>query len=153
MAWPPSLQLHPPHPPPHCWQLGVSVPRGENPAMYTLSVWVCYLSAGFKVPAHTKGYGRRMKGSELCVVRIVALPSAGVLTHAADFASSFLTSHFTSIMFHNEDAVLLPLSLCRESALRNSGPSSSSWTTWRILPSRCKCTTSPIAQLVKVESY
>ncbi|KAE8286221.1 Calcium uptake protein 3, mitochondrial EF-hand domain-containing family member A2 [Larimichthys crocea] len=37
----------------------------------------------------------------------------------------------------------------RESPSRSSGPSSSSSTTWRILPSPCKCTTSPTAPLVK----
>lgn len=45
------------------------------------------------------------------------------------------------------------LFLCRESLLRSFGPSSNSLTTWRILPSPCKCTTLPTAQLGKVTSH
>lgn len=77
---------HPPSPLPslRCWQLSVSILHRENPAVYTLSVWVCYLSDGFKVPhTHTKGFPSRMKGIRLlCIVWIVAVLLAVVLTRA-----------------------------------------------------------------------
>lgn len=95
-----------------------------------------------------------MKGGRLCLVRIVALSLDGVLTHAA-VCFRWLFIIFSCCVSQALCATVnarLSLSVCRESASRSSGPSSSSLTTWRILLLQCKCTTLPTAPLVKVNT-
>lgn len=118
----------------------MSILRRENPAMYTLSVWACHLSDGDRPPTHWQIPPRDESRQIMSGVNFSPVSFIGVDTCSSpDFS-----------WFSNENVGLL-LFLLRESPLRSSGPSFSSWTTWRISPSPCKCTTSPTVLSVKVK--
>lgn len=84
--------------PPLCWQLSVSILRGENPAMYTLSVWVCYLSDGFKVPHTLKDSPQDERKQIMCCVNC-----STILCRSVDTCSRLLATWrfiITHVAFH-----------------------------------------------------